>query len=214
MKNRLIAIVAIMLSVTLFAPAAVGADSSSQPTLKDILVSDSAKDNADGFDRRWWDYDIVTQALIAVAPDLVEAADDPDAALTTFLPRDSAFRLLVWELTGEWMRKEADVFAAVASLPTETVRAILEYHIVPAKISYSDALRSDGAELATLSPLEVSDGTIEVDVKRFWRWRYVKLIDNDTNDRDARVVKPDIGGEASNGFAHGINRVMRPIDLP
>ena len=216
MKSRLLATVAILLSVLMIAPAA-GATGSSRssgaPTLAEILVSDSAKDNADGFDRRSWDYDIVTQALIAVAPDLVDAAGDPGQSLTAFLPRDGAFRRLVYEITGQWIRSEADVFAAVAGLDDVygpgTVRAVLEYHIVPAKISYRDALRSDGAVLTTLG-----GGELEVDVKRFWRWRYVKLIDGDTNDRDARVVRGNIGGEAANGFAHGINRVMRPIDLP
>jgi len=28
------------------------------------------------------------------------------------------------------------------------------------------------------------------------------------------VIAGDLGGEAVNGYAHGINRVLRPIDLP
>ena len=33
-------------------------------------------------------------------------------------------------------------------------------------------------------------------------------------NRNPIVIRPNIGGEASNGFAHGIDRVLRPIDLP
>lgn len=207
MRKRFIAgvVAAATLGFTAIAPTTASA---SGPTLADVLLADSARDNADGFDRRWWDYDIVTQAVL-LFPDLVEAASNPDAELTVFLPRDAAFRQLVFEITGKWMRSEADVFAAVASLGTDTVRNVLLYHIVPAEISYRDALRSDGAVLGTLLP----DATIEVDVKGFF-FKWVRLIDADTNDRDPIVVQPNVGGQAANGFAHGIDRVLRPIDLP
>ena len=38
-----------------------------------------------------------------------------------FLPTDQAFRELVTDFTGSWVRSEADVFAAAAPLGTETV---------------------------------------------------------------------------------------------
>lgn len=177
-------------------------------TLADILLSDSGKDDAAGFDRRSWDYDIVTQAVL-LFPDLVEAASNPDAELTVFLPTDKAFRDLVKDVTGQRLRSEADVFAAVASLGTDTVRNVLLYHIVPGSIAYRDAKRSDGAVLGTL----LEGSTIEVDVKNRGA-KKVRLIDADLDDHDPRVVQGDVGGAASNGYAHGIDRVLRPIDLP
>jgi uncharacterized surface protein with fasciclin (FAS1) repeats len=183
-------------------------DAASDRTLAEVLLADSAKDDADGFDRRWWDYDIVTQAVL-LFPDLVEAASDPDAELTVFLPKDIAFYRLVKDLTGTWPKSEADAFAAVASLGVDTVKAVLTYHIVPGAISYRDALRADGAVLTTLG-----GGTIEVDVKKRWWGTRVTLIDADTDDRNPRVVRPNIGGELANGYAHGINLVLRPVDLP
>ena len=110
-----------------------------EPTrsLAEILLADSSKDGPDGFDRRPWDYDIVTQAVL-LFPDLVAAASNPDAELTVFLPSDAAFRRLVHEITGQWVQGEADVFAAVASLGTDTVKNVLLYHILPAAISYRD----------------------------------------------------------------------------
>lgn len=111
-----------------FAPAE--ADAQTKPTLADILLSDSAKDGPDGFDHRSKDYDIVTQAVL-LFPDLVAAASDPNAQLTVFLPNDGAFRRLVHDVTGKWYRSEADVFNAVASLGTDTVKQVLQYHRHP-----------------------------------------------------------------------------------
>ena len=68
---------------------------------------------------------------------------DPNAQLTVFLPNDLAFRRLVFDLTGTWPRSEADVFAAVAGLGTDTVKTVLTYHIVAGPpIGFRDALRS------------------------------------------------------------------------
>jgi len=201
---------AVMLSLTLVAPAAAGAteSESSQPTLAEILLADSGRDNANGFDRRSGDFDIVTQ-LVLQYPDLVAAASNADADLTVFLPNDRAFRRLVHDITGKRIRSEQRIYNTVMSLGEETVLSVLQYHIVPARISYRDALAADGAMLPTLLP----EATVEVDVRRFFRFRFVKLIDNDPNDRDAYVIRRNVGGEAANGYAHGISQVLRPVDL-
>jgi hypothetical protein len=210
MRKFLAAATAVAASATLFVPSQAGATgSASDKTLADILLADSAKDGPDGFDRRFWDYDIVTQAVL-LFPDLVEAASDPDADLTVFLPNDLAFRRLVYQITGTWLRSEAKVFDAVASLGVDTVKNVLLYHIVPTSISYKQALKADGAVLDTL--LEGADVTVDVTGRKWWR--KVRLIDLDTNDRDAVVVRGNVGGAAAHGYAHGISQVLRPIDLP
>jgi uncharacterized surface protein with fasciclin (FAS1) repeats len=210
MRKLIAAAVVAAAGAAVTVPAHVSATGAKPPqrTLAEILLADSKSDNPDGFDRRFWDYDIVTQAVL-LFPDLVEAASDPNAELTVFLPTDLAFRRLVYELTGQWLRDEADVFDAVASLGLDTVKNVLLYHIVPASISYKTALQSDGAELGTL----LAGADIVVDV-RGRAWKTVRLVDLDTNDRDPLVVRPNVGGKASNGYAHGIDRVLRPIDLP
>ncbi len=205
--RKITAAVTAAAALTVTAGSAVEA-SSSETTLADVLLADSDKDNRNGFDRRFWDYDIVTEAVL-LFDDLVDAASDPDAELTAFLPNDLAFRRLVYELTGRWYWSEQRVFEQVAALGADTVKDVLLYHIVPAKISYRDALRADGAVLGTLLP----EAEITVDVRGFF-FKRVVLQDLDTNDRDARVVRPNLGGEAANGFAHGVNRVLRPVDLP
>lgn len=208
--RKLLVGAAAALGVVAIAPTTASATGgSSDQTLADILLADSARDDADGFDRRWWDFDIVTQAVL-LFPDLVEGASNPDAELTAFLPNDQAFRRLVKEITGEWVRAEADVFAAVASLGVDTVEDVLQYHIVPVSISYRDARKADGATLPTL----LEGATLDVDVVGKRWWQRVRIVDADTDDRNPTVVWPNVGGKASNGYAHGINRVLRPIDLP
>jgi uncharacterized surface protein with fasciclin (FAS1) repeats len=188
--------------------SADGRESTPSRTLAETLLSDSAKDDADGFDHRWYDFDIVTQALL-LYPDLVAAASNPDLDLTVFLPNDLAFRKLVQDLTGQRLGTEAEVFGAVAGLGLDTVKTVLTYHIiVGSAIDYRTARKSDGAVLTTLQ-----SGTLTVDVRGHRWWPIVRLVDNDPDDRDAIVVWPNVGGEATNGFAHGIDRVLRPIDL-
>jgi len=176
-------------------------------TLADVLLADSGRDNAAGFDRRWFDYDIVTQAVL-LFPDLVAAAHDPNAELTVFLPNDFAFRRLVFDLTGTFPRREQQVFDAVAALGVDTVKTVLTYHIVAGPpISYGAALQSDGAQLSTLQ-----GGTLGVQVKRFFGFAFVQLADADPDAQDPIVVQPEVGGRLVNGYAHGIESVLRPVD--
>jgi uncharacterized surface protein with fasciclin (FAS1) repeats len=127
-------------------------------TLAQILLSDSAGDDANGFDTNSKDFDIVTQAVL-LYPDLVAAASNPDLKLTVFLPNDGAFRKLVKDLSGQRLRSESEVFAAVAALGLDTVKTVLTYHIIlGSAIDYDTALQSDGAVLTTLQGRVVVDG--------------------------------------------------------
>ena len=197
--------VAIAASVitTVPSPAPVSADGA---TIADVLLSDSAKDDASGFDRRWHDYDIATQAVL-LFPDLVAAASDPNANLTLLAPTDQAFRLLATNLTKKGYRNEADVFAAIASLGTETVKAVLTYHLVDAKLDPATVLNSDLVQVTTLS-----GGAFTVDVINK-RVAFVQFVDGDPNARNAFLSRVSVGGPLANGYIHGVDRVLRPIDL-
>ena len=176
-----------------------------QPSLAQILLADSALDNAAGFDGFAYDFDIVTQALLGY-PDLVAAASNP-GDYTVFLPTDQAFRSLVHSLTGQWISRERDVFNVVASLGADTVKTVLTYHIVAgARISYSQALAADGAQVTTLQ-----GGTIEVAVVQNWWLKRVALIDKDPDLRNPKVILPNL--RASNGIAHAIDFVLLPVNL-
>jgi uncharacterized surface protein with fasciclin (FAS1) repeats len=196
----MLALLGIGLTTALVAPISADAGAA-KPTLAQILLSDSKKDAANGFDHNPNDFDIVTQALL-LFPDLVDAASKP-GKLTVFLPTDFAFRRLVKDLTGKVVFKESDVFKAVASLGTDTVKAVLTYHIIAgAKINYVGALAANGASVTTLN-----GATIKVQVKHGWK---VFLNDKDPDLKDPKVIVADI--QASNGIAHVIDRVLLPIN--
>ncbi len=199
------------LAVTLTAGSAAStatAASSGTTSLASVLLADG-----DTFDRRWSDYDIVTQAALAVLeakPDSpVSVLTDGTVPLTAFLPNDRAFRILAADVTGTWDRNEAAVFATVASLGIDTVEAVLLYHVVPgATIDSATAVASDGAALET-----ASGGTIVVDVLSR-RGGVVRLNDADPTDRDPFLARKRLDINVGNAqIAHGITLVLRPADL-
>jgi uncharacterized surface protein with fasciclin (FAS1) repeats len=202
----LTAAAAIAGSLALAAPA----QADDPKTIADILLSDAAGD-VNGFDRNWYDFDIVTQAVLAF-PALEAAASDPKASLTVFAPNDRAFQVLVKDLTGTWLTSEKAIFDVLAGNPA--LGTILNYHIVKGKISAADALKSDGAEPPTLLGAGPTE-TFEVDVvsKNF---QFIVLKDEDKTDLNPWIVRSkfNVGGDLSNGYIHGIGLVLRPVDLP
>ena len=208
MKKRILAGLGIALAAAVAAPAAVTAASASpatitRPSLAQILLADSKYDR-NGFDSFSYDFDVVTQ-LVLQYPDLVAAASNP-GDLTVFLPTDQAFRSTLKALTGQTIWSEKAMFDTVNSLGSGTVKAVLTYHIVGgARITYAQALQSDGAAIPTLN-----GASFTVDVQGGWI-KTVVLADNDPDVRDPRVVLPNL--RASNGIAHAIDNVLLPVDL-
>ena len=123
-----------------------------------------------------------------------------------FLPTDRAFRRLAHSLTGKWYHSEKKVFTKLAgTLGVDTIESVLLYHVVPgATITYRQALKANGAVLQTA----LEGATIKVKV-RCW---VVILKDNDPNARNPIVVQPNLN-KGNKQIGHGINRVLRPVDL-
>lgn len=162
-----------------------------------------------GFDRNWHDYDIVEAAVGAVLTakpnSPVKVLADGSVALTAFIPTDQAFRNLASDLTKKRYSNEKAVFAAVAGLGINTVETVLLYHVVPGTtIEARTALRSDSAQLTT-----AQSGKVTVDVRSGKR---IYLVDADPDDRNARVVQPDIN-KGNRQIAHGVSQVLRPANL-
>jgi uncharacterized surface protein with fasciclin (FAS1) repeats len=195
-------------AVLVASPSAASAHSrpTGERSLAAVLTADG-----NTFDRNSRDYDVVTQAVLAVLEakpgSSVGVLADGSQPLTAFIPNDQAFRLLVKDLTGKWVKKESDVFAAVAGLGIDTVETVLLYHVVPgATITKKQARKANGASLTT-----AQGGTIEVKVP-FKKVPLVILKDADRNDRDPFVVQFDIN-KRNKQIAHGISFVLRPVDL-
>ncbi len=175
-------------------------------SLAEVLAADG-----NTFDRNWDDFDIVDRAVNRVLKkkpgSAVAVLADADFELTAFVPTDRAFRKLVRDLTGTTKNREIKVWRAVKSVAdTDTLEAILLFHVVPGPpIKYHQAKAADGAALTTA---QGGDITVAVNGNR------VKLRDLDTDDRNPRVIIPLRNINRGNPqIAHGINRVLRPIDL-
>ncbi|HEX6887963.1 MAG TPA: fasciclin domain-containing protein [Candidatus Nanopelagicales bacterium] len=173
----------------------------------------SAVLTADGnqFDKNSKDFDIVTEAVLAV---LAAKPSSPvglltkgDVALTAFVPNDEAFRLLVKDLTGKTYSSEKTIFSKVAGLGIDTVETVLLYHVVPGKtIPASVAVKADRVGLGT-----GTGDTFMIQVRG--GGTLIKISDRDYNSRNARVIAADVN-DGNKQIAHVVDRVIRPLDLP
>jgi uncharacterized surface protein with fasciclin (FAS1) repeats len=192
------------------ASAQVRPQSAKPPTLGTRSLATVLAADRPGFDRNWRDYDIAEAAvrtvLKAMPNSKVKVLTDGRVPLTAFIPTDQAFRLLASDITKKRYTNERAVFTALASLGVSDIETLLLYHVVPrATIDYRTALRSDGARLTTALGVKVT-----VAVRRGHR---VYLVDRDRNDLDPRVVQPEIN-KGNRQIAHGIDLVLRPVNLP
>ena len=203
-----LAVAAVAAGSTLVAAGPAQADDArgaGNTSLAEVLSADGT-----AFDRNGRDFDIVERAVLAV---LEAEPDSPvgvlargDERLTAFVPTDNAFRRLVRDLTGSAPKREKATFDAVATVGVDTIETILLYHVVPGDtITSRQAARSDGAKLVTAQGRKV-----EVSVRK----DNIFLVDKDRDDLNPRLVTTllDIN-KGNKQIAHGINRVLRPVDL-
>lgn len=206
MKLKKLAVIAISAGLLAagFAPAANAADGNT--SLAAVLTSDGNK-----FDTNWSDYDIVTEAVLAVLAakpnSTVSALTDGDIALTAFIPNDRAFRKLVFDLTGSRPATERATFKAVAGLGIDTVEKVLLYHVVvgPA-INSSAALAANGAALQTAAgkgPKNRFEVRVYSGVPAIW------LRDGNKMLKNPKVILSQVDINSGNKqLAHGIDRVL------
>ena len=194
------------------AAAGTGNAPAAQPlgnrSLAAVLTSDGNR-----FDKNWEDYDIVTEAALAVIAakphSPVKVLTKGKVPLTAFVPNDWSFRQLATELSGTKPKSEKQVFARLAGLGTDAIESVLLYHVVPgATIDSKAALRADGVALKT-----AQGGSVTVDVI------YPKLPIVQLRDQDRDATDPFLNPTAldinkgNKQIAHGIVLVLRPIDL-
>jgi uncharacterized surface protein with fasciclin (FAS1) repeats len=198
----------VVAAVTLVAAPPAGAAPQGHPSQATVLAADG-----NHLDRNWQDFDILDKAVhrvLAARPDSpVAVLADGSMRLTAFLPTDLAFRRLVTDLTGKPRHTERGVLRALNGLvDAKTLESVLLYHVVPGStITYRQAQRANGATLTTA----LSGGKLRVQVTHE---RQVFLRDADTNDRNARVLRALRNvNQGNRQIAHGINRVLRPMDL-
>jgi uncharacterized surface protein with fasciclin (FAS1) repeats len=207
--RRITAALATATAVALAAPAgpAAAAEAPGERSLAQVLAADGNR-----FDRSWGDFDVldraVTTVLEADPSSPVAVLADGSTALTAFAPTDRAFRKLVVQLTGSRKHTERGVFRTLArTVELDTLETVLLYHVVPgATVTYRQARQADGAALDT-----AAGAPIRVKVSG----HQVRLRDRDFDDRNPRVVRALRNVNQGNlQIAHGIDRVLRPVDLP
>jgi uncharacterized surface protein with fasciclin (FAS1) repeats len=191
------------------APAASAQAAPGETSLAGALTADG-----DTFDKNAKDFDIVTEAALAVVGakpgSPVGLLADGSQRLTVFAPTDQAFRLLVKDLTGQTVKSEKKIFESLVELAgVDTIETVLLYHVVPGKtLTSGKVLKADGAKLAT-----AAGTTVKVDVRMKPSLR-ITVKDKDKNDRDPRAVLTALDVNKGNKqVAHGIDRVLRPMDL-
>ena len=177
------------------------ANAAGTTSIASVLTSDGNK-----FDKNAKDFDIVTEAVLAVLADnpnsAVKALTDGTVALTVFAPTDAAFRDLVKALTGKVVQNEAKVFAAVAGLGLPTVESVLLYHVVVgATITSKQALAAGGSNLT-----DSLGRPFLVDV----RGTSITLRDANTSLKDPKVIAVDIN-KGNLQIAHAIDKVLIPV---
>ena len=205
----LLATSALALSAITAAAPAANAQAVGEDSLAGLLTSDG-----DQFDKNAKDFDILTEAALAVVGakpgSPVALVADGTQRATVFAPTDQAFRLLVKDLTGQTIKSEKKIFESLVELAgVDTIETVLLYHVIPGKtLTSGKVLKADGAKLMT-----AAGEPLKVDVRMKPSLR-ITLKDRDKDDRDARAVLTALDlNKGNKQVAHGIDRVLRPIDL-
>lgn len=176
-------------------------------SLATVLAADS------GFDRNHRDFDILEAAVGAVLeakPDSpLAAVADGSQRLTLFAPTDAAFIKLAKLLTGTKPTSEKKTAAAILdAVDIDTLEAVLLYHVVPGKTLGSKKVLAAAAAKADLTTAQ--GGTVGVRPNP----KPARLVDADPDVKDPVAITKllDIN-KGNKQIAHGIDRVLLPIDL-
>lgn len=189
------------------AEAAPGAPAAKPGTtsLAEVLGADGQK-----LDKNWEDFDIVEAAVYAVLAakpsSPVGLLADGNTRLTAFVPTDAAFRAFVKDIKGYAPKNEAKTLQQVVKIAgsIDTVETILLYHVVPGKtLASPKVIASEGVGIRTAQGRKV-----RVVVGKAG----VFLVDKDKDSQNPQVTVLDVN-RGNKQIAHGIDRVLRPVDL-
>ena len=205
----LLATSALALSAITAAAPAANAKAVGEDSLAALLTSDG-----DQFDNNAKDFDILTEAALAVVAakpgSPVALVADGSKRATVFAPTDQAFRILLKDLTGKTVKSEKKIFDSLVELAgVDTIESVLLYHVIPGKtLTSGKVLKANGAKLTT-----ANGKTVKVVVRKHPKLS-ITLKDKDKGARDAKVILSALDlNKGNKQVAHGIDRVLRPITL-
>ena len=207
-----VALLALVVAPT--APTAPAAPSNDPPEtlLEAITELDryTSTENEAGLDRfrwnqrNWYDFDILTAAVVADGT-LVGAVTDPHSALTLFAPNDRAFQLLAFDLTGTWFFTEQGVLDAIVGAVQSgavDLTNVLTYHVLGSRV--------ERAAVPVHVPVPTLNGDTILFNPRFFGF-FVELRDNVDAFRNPYLLRTDI--DAGNSVIHSITRVLIPTNV-
>ena len=212
-RNRRLGAAVLGLSLAATAGLATGPAQAAGPSsaragdtsLAEVLAADGQE-----LDMNWEDFDLVEAAALAVIDAKPESPvallADGDTRLTAFVPTDAAFRSFVKSIKGYAPRTEAKTLAQVVKIAgsIDTVETILLYHVVAGQtLTSPKVLAAEGEKLTT-----AQGGSFRVHLGKAG----VFLVDKDRDAANPYVVALDVN-RGNKQVAHGINRVLRPVDL-
>jgi hypothetical protein len=187
------------------AQAAPAAAKAGDTSLAEVLGADGQK-----LDGNWGDFDVVEAAVFAVLDakptSPVGLLADGDTRLTAFVPTDAAFRSFVRSIKGFAPKTEAKTLKQVVKIAgsIDTVETVLLYHVVAGQtLTSPKVLAAEGEKVTT-----AQGGAFRVHVGKAG----VFLVDKDRGAANPYVVVLDVN-RGNKQVAHGINRVLRPVDL-
>lgn len=188
--------------------APVADDRPRTTSLAEVLAADGTR-----FDKKWADFDILEAAVYAVLEakpsSPVGLLADGKQRLTAFVPTDAAFRQLVRDLTGKAPGTEERTLRKITEVADiDTIESILLYHVLAGSTLTSPKVVHAAEERTKVKT------ALGLSVKVLAHRRGVMLVDRDRDSRNAFVELDllDIN-RGSKQVAHGIDRVLRPLDL-
>ena len=149
---------------------------------------------------------------------LAEKPDSPlslitkgNQRLTVFLPTDGAFKRLVKDLAGVTPKREKATFKRVAAATgdIDTLETVLLYHVVAGKTLTSPKVVAAAEAQAPVETAQGGSWGVRLDPNG-----KIRLADADRDDLDPRAIPRLLDINRGNKqVVHGINRVLRPVDL-
>jgi transforming growth factor-beta-induced protein len=185
-KKLLAGVLLASVAVTAIAPATVSAGSGRNIVERAIAVND----RTGAFDT------LLTAATCDYFGGAIANALATTDDITLFAPTDRAFKKLGRQLgLGRAGLNPSNICATDSILGAGTLEDILKYHVLPARVTYRQAVK---AAPTTLTMFNGDEAKLK---GRWWNLR----IDG------ARIILPNV--RASNGIIHVVNRVLTPPGL-
>lgn len=219
MRGRILPIsTAVAAATTMLATTVAVAPANAHPGPDGQRPLSQAFGDDKGFDHDPYDFDVARALILGVLKlkptSPLNVLTKGTTPVTVFVPKDVAFQELGQELLGVWIEDEAKLGRVALALlnrsgaqGVDAVEQMLLYHVVPDKTLTKDALK----RLAGSSLRTAAAGNRSIKVRR--HHGDVRLQDANKELRDPTVRRQDINA-GNRQIAHGIDRLLIPVDLP